>query len=69
MTIEEFAEQNELDEMTKLYEMKNFVYWIEKRPENEDIGEPIVVEENKSLKSFKICDYKQMAAVLKLVYG
>lgn len=67
MTIEEFVKSIDFPEMKLLGTMKNFRYYIRDIPKDEldnEIGEPIVIEENLVSNTFKVCDSKQTFAII-----
>ena len=68
MTIDEFVKSIDFPEMKLLGTMKNFRYYIRDIPKDEldnEIGEPIVIEENLVSNTFKVCDSKQTFAIIK----
>ena len=67
MTLDEYLESIDyVVSMEILGKMKNFRYYIQNDlPNDEDIGEPLVVEENLANKTFKICDSDQAMALIK----
>ena len=66
MTIDEFCKMKNFPKMKVLGEIKNFRYYIEKNPPDEDEGEPIVIIENIELNVFDPCSSDQTFAALDL---
>lgn len=68
MTVKEYLKSIDYSVSVKvLGELKNFRYYIQDDlPDNEDIGIPLVVEENKVKHTFEICDADRTFKVIKL---
>lgn len=66
MTIDEYVKEKDLPEMKVLGELKNFRYYIEKHLTDEEVGIPMIIEENKINRTFKICDSNQALAAMGL---
>ena len=68
MTLEEYLKSIDYEVSMKLLgKMKNHRYYIQDDlPNNEDIGEPLVVEENTINKTFNVCKSDQANALIKL---
>lgn len=68
MTLDEYIKEMDLPEMELMGKMKNFKYYIEIVPTeemNDEVGEPIVIEENLITHTFKVCHSDQKFALMK----
>lgn len=68
MTINDFLKSIDYEVSVELLgEMKNHRYYIQNDlPDDEDVGEPLVVEENVINKTFTVCQSNQASALIKL---
>ena len=67
MTLEEYLKSIDYEVSMKLLgKMKNHQYYIQDDlPNDEDIGLPLVIEENIIKHTFKVCDSDQATALMK----
>lgn len=68
MTLQEYLKSIDYEvSMELLGKMKNHRYYIQNDlPNDEEIGEPLVVEENMINKTFTVCKSDQASALIKL---